>query len=331
MEVSGAAASSSWGSRSTSVASSRASAFDRATWAAMPERPRAAMVAHVLRARKGLVCSSSISANVPTAASVSWRRYGAMRLNASRRSSPCCTSAQPASTGTPSHLWGSKNQRVEPLHAAVAARDRWVEHAERAVGAVDVEPEVLRWVATSASASSGSIWPALTVPAERNKQCRQRAGPRDRRQSTRAAQWRRAGLPPAAPLALLCCRGQAAPGHAARSYGSQSEHRQPAAGRRRGHHDGRHGRPPPARDFERPPSRRSSRPTRRWSAGRRPVRAGSPPARPASAPPHARGGRRRDRQRRRSGSSPLPLAKPSPRRGKAADLPSRKRPDDRCP
>ena len=39
---------------------------------------------------------------------------------------------------------GVENQRVGPLHAAVARRDRRVEHAERAVGAVDVEPEALR-------------------------------------------------------------------------------------------------------------------------------------------------------------------------------------------
>jgi hypothetical protein len=37
-----------------------------------------------------------------------------------------------------------ENQRVGPFHAAVALRDRSVEHAERAVGAVDVKPEVLR-------------------------------------------------------------------------------------------------------------------------------------------------------------------------------------------
>ena len=60
--------------RSTSVASSRASAFARATWAAIPARPRAAMVAHVLRARNGLVCSKPCSAKVPTRAPVSWRR-----------------------------------------------------------------------------------------------------------------------------------------------------------------------------------------------------------------------------------------------------------------
>jgi hypothetical protein len=39
---------------------------------------------------------------------------------------------------------GVENQRVCSFHAAVAVRDRWVEHAERAVGAVDVEPELLR-------------------------------------------------------------------------------------------------------------------------------------------------------------------------------------------
>ena len=39
---------------------------------------------------------------------------------------------------------GVENQRVGPFHAAVAGRDRRVEHAERAVGAVDVEPELLR-------------------------------------------------------------------------------------------------------------------------------------------------------------------------------------------
>jgi hypothetical protein len=37
-----------------------------------------------------------------------------------------------------------ENQRVGLFHAAVTGRDRWVEHAERAVGAVDVEPEALR-------------------------------------------------------------------------------------------------------------------------------------------------------------------------------------------
>jgi len=41
-------------------------------------------------------------------------------------------------------LWGVENQRVGLFHAAVAGRDRCVEYAERAVGAVDVEPEVLR-------------------------------------------------------------------------------------------------------------------------------------------------------------------------------------------
>ena len=39
---------------------------------------------------------------------------------------------------------GVENQRVGPFHAAVAGRDRRVENAERAVGAVDMEPEVLR-------------------------------------------------------------------------------------------------------------------------------------------------------------------------------------------
>jgi hypothetical protein len=71
MEVPGAAASSSSGSRSTSLASSRASALARAAWAPMPARPRAAIVAQVLSARKGLVCWSPYSANVPTGVSVS--------------------------------------------------------------------------------------------------------------------------------------------------------------------------------------------------------------------------------------------------------------------
>ena len=38
---------------------------------------------------------------------------------------------------------GVEHQRVGSFHAPVAGRDRRVEHAERAVGAVDVEPELL--------------------------------------------------------------------------------------------------------------------------------------------------------------------------------------------
>ena len=40
-------------------------------------------------------------------------------------------------------LMGVEHQRVGPFHAAVPGRDRRVEHPERAVGAVDVEPEAL--------------------------------------------------------------------------------------------------------------------------------------------------------------------------------------------
>ena len=144
IEVSGAAASSSSGSRSTSVASSRASAFARATWAAMPARPRAAIVAHVLRARNGRVCSSPYSANVPTGRVGVLAQVG--RDEAERVAQVVAAPHERAAgvDGNAEPLVRVENQRVGPLHAAVAGRDRRVEHAERAVGAVDVEPEALR-------------------------------------------------------------------------------------------------------------------------------------------------------------------------------------------
>ena len=263
MEVWGAAASSSSGSRSTSVASSRASAFARATWAPMPARPRAAMVAHVLSARKGRVCSSPYSANVPT------ERVAVLaqvwRDEAERVAQVVAAPHQGAAgvDGNAEPLVRVEHQRVGPFHAAVAGRDRRVEHPERAVGAVDVEPEVLRGRHVGERVERVDR-AGVDGAGRADEQRRQGTRSRDRRRSSRAARSRRAGLPRAAPRASHRYRGRGAPERAARSYGPRPARRRRVAGRRRGRRGARHGPPPPARGCGHPQGRRSSRRTRRW-------------------------------------------------------------------
>ena len=185
-----------------------------------------------------------------------------MRLNASRRSSPRRTSAHPASTGTPSHLCGSRVSESARSMPRKRCRDRRVEHAERAVGAVDVEPEALR--GRDVGERVERVDHASVDGAGRADEQRRHGAARAIR-GDRGAQ--RGRVEPAsgraAPRASPRCRGRAAPARAARSYGPRPARRRRAAGRRRGRRDARRGRRPPARDRERRRGRRSSRRTRR--------------------------------------------------------------------
>ncbi len=144
IEVCGATASSSSGSASTRAASSRASSLERATCSAIPSRPRAAIVAQVFSALNGRVCSNPYSAKVPTGrvgvlAQVGRdqaERVAQVVAAAHQRAARVDRDAQP--------LVRVERERVGALHAAVARRERRVEHPEGAVGAVHVEPEPLR-------------------------------------------------------------------------------------------------------------------------------------------------------------------------------------------
>ena len=109
----------------------------------MPSRPRAAIVAHVFRARNGRVCSRPYSAKRAhlraRALAQVWRddaeRLAQVVGAAHQRAAGVDRDAEP--------LVRVERQRVGALHAPVARGQRRVEHAEGAIGAIDVEPEPL--------------------------------------------------------------------------------------------------------------------------------------------------------------------------------------------
>ena len=251
------------GSRSTSPASSRASALARVICSTAPSRPRAASVAHVLRARNGRVCSRPYSAKVPTSRARALAQIGrddAERVAqvfgaAHQRAAGVDRDAQP--------LVRVEGQRVGALHAAVAGGQRRVEHPEGAVGPVDVEPQPL---------GGGDLGERVEridragVHGSRraHQQRRRRAGGavgRDRA-SQRVRVEMSAGA--AAPAGCSRSRSRAARVRAARSCAPRRARTPPGAGRPRARPVVRPGPRPSRHGRGRPPGRRSSPPTLRW-------------------------------------------------------------------
>ena len=260
----------------------------------MPSRPRAAIVAHVFRARNGRVCSRPYSANVPTVRAGVLAQVG--RDDAERVAQVVGAAHQRAAgvDRDAEPLVRVERQRVGALHTPVARGQRRIEHAEGAVGTVDVEPEPLGGGDFARARRAGrsrrcSRFPPSPPAARASRR------PPGRQRSRRAARPRRDARPAAAPAGWSPSRARAARARAARSCAPRRARRQRGAGRPRARPGARRAPRRPRRGRGRRPGRRSSPRMPRWSGARRPARAGTRPAPPASARPCARGERRRGR------------------------------------